>query len=278
MSNKENYIIENEITDSSKKQEYWNTGIGLNKVDNLEPSKYLLELSKKNINGDLKYYEVENLLKTYYETKNSKDVNIQREKECDLVSLRIAELLEDRSFGFSPITLKNIHKYLFSGIYDFAGNYRSYNITKKEEILNGDTVKYVNYQDIENYYEHDFKEEKEFDYSVLNNDEFIKHIARFTSDIWQVHPFPEGNTRTVAVFIEKYLNNMGFTVNNDMFKNKSLYFRNALVRSNYGNIPKGIYPTFNYLIMFFENLLQGKNNELKNKELYIKELFKNSNK
>ena len=276
MSNEENYIIENETTDASKKQEYWNTGIGLNKVDNLEPSKYLLKLSQKNINGELKYYEVENLLKTYYETQNHNDINIQKEKECDLVSLRIAQLLEDKSFGFSPITLKNIHRYLFKDIYDFAGNYRDYNISKKEPILNGETVKYVNYQDIESYFEYDFKEEKDFDYSKLNNDELIKHIAKFTSSIWQVHPFGEGNTRTTAVFIEKYLNNMGFNVNNDMFKEYSLYFRNALVRSNYGNIPKGIYPIFDYLIMFFENLLQNKNNELKNRELHVKELFENN--
>ncbi len=273
MSEEENYIIENETQDTKKKQEYWNTGIGLNKVDNLEPSKYLIDLSKKNINGELKYSEVENLLKTYYETQNQSDISIQREKECDIVSLRIAQLLEDKSFGFSPVALKNIHKFLFKDIYDFAGNYRKYNITKKEEILNGDTVKYVNYQDIESYIEYDFKEEKDFDYSKLNKDELISHIIKFTSSIWQIHPFGEGNTRTIAVFIEKYLNSIGFNINNDMFKNNSLYFRNALVRSNYGNIPKGIYPTFQYLAMFFENLLQGKEHELKNRELYVKELF-----
>lgn len=276
MSTEENYIIENETTDTVKKQEYWDTGIGLNKVDNLEPSEYLLNLSEKNINGELKYYEVENLLKTYYETQNISDITVQKEKECDLVSLRIAKLLEDRSFGFNPITLKNIHKYLFKDIYDFAGNYRDYNITKKEEILNGDTVKYVNYQDIESYFDYDFKEEKDFDYSKLNNNELIIHIAKFTSSIWQVHPFGEGNTRTTAVFIEKYLNNMGFDVNNEMFKDKSVFFRNALVRSNYENIPKGIYHTFDYLVMVFENLLQEKNNELNNEELYIKELFENN--
>ena len=125
----------------------------------------------------------------------------RNEKECVLVSLRIANILEDKSFGFSPITLKNIHKYLFKDIYDFAGKYRNYNITKKEDILNGDTVKYVNYQEIESYYEYDFKEEKEFDYSKLkNNDELIEHIVKFTSSIWQVHAFGEGNTRTTAVF------------------------------------------------------------------------------
>lgn len=273
MSNEENYIIKNETTDTAKKQEYWNTGIGLNKVDNLEPSKYLIDLSNKNINGELKYYEVEDLLKTYYETKNLSDTTIQKEKECDLVSLRIAQLLEDKSFGFSPITLKNIHKFLFKDIYDFAGNYRDYNITKEEPILNGDTINYVNYTDIENYFDYDFKKEKDFDYSKLNNSELIAHIAKFTSSIWQVHPFGEGNTRTTAVFIEKYLNNMGFKVNNDMFKEYSVYFRNSLVRSNYGNIPQSIYPTYVFLVMFFENLLQDKRNELKNRELYIKELF-----
>ncbi len=244
MSEEENYIIENETQDTKKKQEYWNTGIGLNKVDNLEPSKYLIDLSKKNINGELKYSEVENLLKTYYETQNQSDISIQREKECDIVSLRIAQLLEDKSFGFSPVALKNIHKFLFKDIYD-----------------------------IESYIEYDFKEEKDFDYSKLNKDELISHIIKFTSSIWQIHPFGEGNTRTTAVFIEKYLNSIGFNINNDMFKNNSLYFRNALVRSNYGNIPKGIYPTFQYLAMFFENLLQGKEHELKNRELYVKELF-----
>lgn len=276
MINEGNYIIENEINDSIKKQEYWNTGIGLNKVDNLEPSKYLLDLSQKNINGQLKYYEIEDLLKSYYKTKDVSDINVQREKECDLVSLRIAQLLEDKSFGFSPITLKNIHKYLFKDIYDFAGQYREYNITKNEPILNGDTVTYVDFNNIEEYLAYDFKEEKEFDYSKLNNDELIKHIAKFTSSIWQVHPFGEGNTRTTAVFIEKYLNNMGFNVNNDMFKEYSVYFRNALVRSNYGNIPKGIYPTNEFLVKFFENLLQGIDNQLENKELYIKELFENN--
>ena len=222
MSNEENYIIENEITDQSKKQEYWNTGIGLNKVDNLEPSQYLLDLSEKNIKGELKYYEIEDLLKKYYETKNINDIKVQKEKECDLVSLRIAQLLEDKSFGFSPITLKNIHRYLFKDIYEFAGNYRDYNISKNEPILNGESIKYVNYQDIESFFDYDFKEEKEFDYSKLNQEELIKHIAKFTSSIWQVHAFGEGNTRTTAVFIEKYLNNMGFDVNNDMFKEYSL--------------------------------------------------------
>lgn len=118
------------------------------------------------------------------------------------------------------------------------------------------------------------KNNNSFDYSKLDSSQIISHIAKFTSGVWQVHPFNEGNTRTTAVFIQKYLNSMGFDVNNEMFKEHSIYFRNALVRSNYGNIPKGIYPTMDYLIKFFENLLENKNNILKNDELYVMELFK----
>lgn len=268
------YGIVKETTDRVAKQKNWSAGIGLNKVDNLEPSKYLIHLSKKNINGELKYDQVETLIKQFYETQNQNNIIVQQKKECDLVSLRIAQILDDESFGFSPITLKSIHKQLFKDIYNFAGNYRTYNITKKEPILNGRSVKYVNFQDIENYFEYDFKEERNFDYSRLNQKGLVKHIANFTARIWQVHPFGEGNTRTTAVFIEKYLNNMGFNVNNDIFKEKSVYFRNALVRSNYGDIPNRIYPNDEYLVMFFENLLLGARHELKNRDLYIKELFK----
>lgn len=273
MSEQEYYIVENEIIDPIKKQEYWDTGIGLNKVDNLEPSKYLLKLSSENISGKIKYAEMENLLKTYYEKQNLEDVKIQGEKECDLVSLRIAQLLEDKSFGFSHITLKSIHKYLFKDIFTFSGNYREYNITKKEAILNGETVSYANFTDIDKYLDYDFKQEKEFDYSKLNIDETIEHIAEFTSNIWQVHPFGEGNTRTIAVFMEKYLNNMGFNINNDMFKKYSLYFRNALVRSNYSNIQKGVYQTSTYLIEFFNNLINAQNHLLIEDNLYVKDLF-----
>ena len=216
------YGIVKETTDRVAKQKNWSAGIGLNKVDNLEPSKYLIHLSKKNINGELKYDQVETLIKQFYETQNQNNIIVQQKKECDLVSLRIAQILDDESFGFSPITLKSIHKQLFKDIYNFAGNYRTYNITKKEPILNGRSVKYVNFQDIENYFEYDFKEERNFDYSRLNQKGLVKHIANFTARIWQVHPFGEGNTRTTAVFIEKYLNNMGFNVNNDIFKEKSL--------------------------------------------------------
>lgn len=180
-----------ETTDKKKKQEYWNMAIGLNLVDNLTPSKYLIELVNENINGDLDIYIVKEKICEYYKTKNLKDKKISNELECDLVSTRIVELLNDNSFILNPITFKNIHKYLFKDIYDFAGQYRTYNITKDEPILNSDTVNYAPYHLIEDSLEYDFNNEKRFNYSILSMNEKIKHIVEFTSRIWQVHPFGE---------------------------------------------------------------------------------------
>ena len=274
MYNEENYIIENETTDNNKKQEYWNTGIGLNKVDNLEPSKYLIDLSQKNISGKLKYYEIENLLKKYYETQDSNNISIQKEKECDLVSLRIAQLLEDKSFGFSPITLKNIHKFLFKDVYDFAGNYRNYNITKKEGMLNGATVLYGSASELRATLDYDFAEEKKFSYKNLSMEDIIHHLALFVSRLWQIHVFGEGNTRTTAVFFIKYLRTLGFDVTNDIFAENAWYFRNALVRANYNDLKNGVHETTEYLELFLRNLLLDEKNELHNRSMHISGRFK----
>ncbi|MDD4188046.1 MAG: Fic family protein [Bacilli bacterium] len=269
MSDNAEYKKVEETKDSYTKQLYWNMAIGLQQVDGLTPSIYLKELVNKNILGEITNYEVEELLQTYYKTQDLSNIKISNEKECDLVSTRIVELLNDNSFSLRPIILQSIHEYLFKGIYDFAGKYRTYNITKEEPILKDDTVIYADYNDIERTFEYDFKEEMKYDYSKLTLREQIEHIATFTSSIWQVHPFGEGNTRTVAVMIEKYLRSLGYNVKNDLFKENSLYFRNALVRSNYSNRAKNIYPTNEYLIKFFENLLNIGTNELSNKDLFV---------
>lgn len=244
-------------------QEYWNVGIGLNKVDDLTPSKYLLELSQKSIEGRLDCTPIENLLKEYYKTKPLDDFEINKEKQCDFVSLRIVQLFKNNEFEFSMNYLKQVHKYIFQDVFDDAGEIRKYNISKDEPILNGNTVDYAKYYDIEEYLLYDFNEVKNCDYSkIKDNNILIKHITKFVSDMWQVHAFGEGNTRTIAVFIIKYLESKGLDTNTSVFKENSKYFRNALVKSNYSNLQEEIYPDFKYLILFFENLLQGKNNRL----------------
>ena len=253
------------------KQLYWNIAFGLQDVDGLKPSKYMKELSEEHIQGKKTYQEVQNEITSYY-SKNKNNHDDDDEEEADEVATAIYEILSDKSFRFDFLTFKNYHKRLFINLdkekYN-PGEFRTYNFTKDEPILNGDTVQYQSYDLIEKTLKYDFNEEKEIDYTKFNEQELINRIVEFTSRIWQVHPFQEGNTRTTAVFIQKYLISMGFKINNELFKDNALYFRNALVRANYTNYSKSIKETNKYLIMFFENLLLNKDNSLNNDDLKI---------
>ncbi len=254
------------------KQLQWDMAIGLQQVDNLKPSKYLEQISEKNILGELTIKEVEQSLKEYYTTKGQQNIN-HNELECDFVSMRIVELLNQDNFELSVDYLKYIHKYLFQDVYEFAGEFRKVDFSKHEKILNNDSVAYGDSKTLKESLEYDISLEKEKDYKNMSIVDVIKNITDFSSSIWQVHPFREGNTRTTAVFVEKYLINLGYNVNNTLFKDKSVYFRNALVRSNYFNNYINIKEDKTYLIKFYENLLLGKNNNLHSEDLIVKELF-----
>lgn len=246
--------------DAKKQREYWDTAIGLQDVDGLKPSEYLYELSNQNVEGDITTAEVEERLNAYY--KANETAKNAGTMECDIVSTRIVELLAQSTVSLNPSALKSIHRYLFNGIYDFAGRFRDYNITKDEPVLNGDTVKYANYFEITDILEYDFNVERQQKYSAMTRERIVKRICAFTSSIWQVHPFGEGNTRTTAVFTELYLNSIGFTVNNDMFKEYAKYYRNAMVRSNYADYGRGIDADFSFLEKFYFNLLFNEGFEL----------------
>lgn len=265
-------IIKEYDTPVEKRIENWEVGIGLNEVDGLIPSSYLIQLTKESIEGKKTFDEIEKDLKNYYSKQDKNSINYS-EMECDLVSTRIAKLLEERAFVFSPIQLKSIHRKLFSELLlderdNSIGEYRKYNISKKEPVLNGDTVVYGEYSTIDEFLKYDFENESSKNYSQMSLEKQIKSLARFTSAIWQIHPFIEGNTRIVAVFIQKYLLSMGFLVNNDLFRENSVYFRNSLVASNYSNIPKKISPDFTYLEEFFLKLLYNKEIELKEIKIF----------
>ena len=254
------------------KQLQWDMAIGLQQVDNLKPSKYLEQISEKNILGELTIKEVEQSLREYYTTKEQQNIN-HNELECDFVSMRIVELLNQDNFELSVDYLKYIHKYLFQDVHEFAGEFRKVDFSKHEKILNNDSVAYGDSKTLTESLEYDISLEKEKKYKEMSIVDVIKNITDFSSSVWQVHPFREGNTRTTAVFIEKYLINLGYNVDNTLFKDKSVYFRNALVRSNYFNNYLNIKEDKIYLIKFYENLLLGKNNNLHSEDLIVKELF-----
>lgn len=261
------------VNNDNDKQIKWDMAIGLQSVDNLKPSKYLEKLLKENVTGEITIDEVKKSLKSYYIEKETNNIINIEELECDFVSTRIVELLELDNFELSVDYLKYIHKYLFQDIDEFAGEFRKIDFIKNEKILNNDTVSYGDYKKIEKSLQYDMEIEKYKNYDELSMVDMIKNITEFSSSVWQVHPFRDGNTRTTALFIEKYLINLGFDVDNTLFKDKSIYFRNALVRSNYYNNYLKITKENIYLIKFYENLLLGKNNDLHSEDLIIKELF-----
>lgn len=262
------YIKQGE-PDRAERSEAWKAAIGLQDVDGLKTSDYLLDTAKEHIEGKIDIATVQKRVNSYYEQQNVRQAVEDGTEEADKVAARIAQMLNENTFQFSPAEFKAIHRRLFSDVFKHAGEIRTYNITKKEWILKGDTVLYASFDSINDTLDYDFNLEKEFSYEGLSANEAVKHIAKFTAGIWQIHPFCEGNTRATAVFIIKYLKSFGFDVNNDLFSENSWYFRNALVRANYNNVKNGITATTKYLELFFENLLLGKNNELKNRYLHI---------
>jgi hypothetical protein ELI_1935 len=278
MSEKELDSSNIEYTEETKPEGYvkqleWDMAIGLQEVDNLKPSKYLEKLLEENVSGNLTIKQVEEELREYYIEKDKKQELNHNELECDFVSTRIVELLQIDNFELSVDYLKYIHKYLFQDVYEFAGEFRNIDFSKHEKILNNDSVAYGDCKTLKESLEYDISLEKEKNYKDMSVVEVINNITKFSSSIWQVHPFREGNTRTTALFIEKYLISLGYEVDNTLFKDKSVYFRNALVRSNYFNNYLNIKEDNNYLVKFYENLLLGKNNNLHSQDLIIKELF-----
>jgi fido (protein-threonine AMPylation protein) len=252
------------------KAKNWEIAIGLQDVDGLKPSNYLINTAKEHIEGSIDINEAKKKIDEYYKVSdNRKNEENASSEEADKVAVRITEILSEKGFNFNIFEFINIHSRLFKGIYKEAGKIRDYNFTKKEWILNGDTVTYSSFETIKETLEYDLKEEIAFSYKDLPLDELIKHIARFTSNIWQVHPFCEGNTRTTAVFIIKYLRTFGFNINDDVFAKNSWYFRNSLVRANYKNYEKNIFEDTTYLEKFFFNLLSNTKYELKNRYTHI---------
>lgn len=265
----EEYIRNSEP--AKKEKTYaWSTAIGLQQVDGLTPSKYLFETAKRNIDGEISVAEATSIIDSYYELKTDRSGNDERTEEADKVSSRIAQILSEKSFNFSPSYLIALHGRLFAGIFKFAGKIRDYDISKKEWVLDGDSVMYGAAFELKAALDYDFEQERHFSYKNLTLEETVKHITFFVSRLWQIHAFGEGNTRTTAVFTIKYLRSLGFNADNRIFAENSWYFRNALVRANYNNLQKGIHENPEFLEKFFRNLLLGEHNELKNRFLHIR--------
>ena len=242
------------------------TGMGLQDVDGLKNSTYFINESEKYVKGEITLDELEEVITSYYKNKPEEK---ERTEEADIVSARIAKLISDDSFTFTVGQFVSIHKQLFEGVFAHAGKLRTYNFTKKEWVLDGASVLYSDYRLIETTLQYDFETERKFDYSHLSKNELVDHLAIFISNLWQIHAFEEGNTRTTAVFIIKYLRSLGYDVTNDAFAKNAWYFRNALVRANYRHLRKGVFEDRSFLVKFLRNLILNENNQLHNRDLHI---------
>lgn len=255
--------------EQQEKAANWNIAIGLQAVDGLKPSQYLVETAKRNIQGEISLDETQELIHNYYVSKQRRDTPDDSDsEEADRVSANIARLLSSKALNFTYFGYTQVHRQIFEGVYKFAGKVRDYEISKREWVLRGDTVSYGYAFELKQAIEYDLEQERQFNYGGLSRDEIISHIAHFVAYLWQIHAFPEGNTRTTAVFIIQYLRSLGFKVDNEMFKNHSWYFRNALVRYVYKN-NEGVMYEPKYLERFFRNLLFGEQWVLKNRYLII---------
>ena len=262
------YIVQGE-TSRKQRAEHWQIAIGLQDVDQLKPSPYLLDTAKQHIEGKLDLATAQKRITDYYQTEEGRNVASDRTDEADIVATRIMEILEEDAFAFIPEEYSRLHKRLFHGIFSHAGQYRTKNISKKEWVLDGESVIYAPAQLLKETLEYDFAQERKFSYAGLSPQESVKHICKFIAGLWQIHPFMEGNTRTTAVFAILYLRKFGFQVISDPFAEHSWYFRNALVRANYNNYAHGVSATTVYLERFFENLIFQGQNELKNRFCHI---------
>ena len=274
MNEKEQYINFDEYIRQGEPQkkeraDAWRVAIGLQAVDGLKTSEYLQDTARRNIEGEITIDEARELVKEYYIKKTTHDEDDADKEEADRVSSNISKLLQTDAFTYSVAGLAAIHRAIFEGVFKHAGRFRDYDISKKEWVLRGDSVLYGRWQDLRMAIEYDLGQEHQFDYTGLNKDQMVEHLAKFVSGLWQIHPFGEGNTRTTAIFTIKYLRSQGFSVNNDMFERHSWYFRNALVRANYRNLEKGIGYEPIFLVRFFRNLLLGENHTLKNRYMMI---------
>ena len=262
------YIRQGE-PEKKERAEAWRVAIGLQAVDGLKTSEYLQETARRNIEGEITIDEARELVNEYYIKKTAHDDDDADKEEADRVSSNISKLHQTDAFTYSVAGFAAIHRAIFEGVFKHAGRFRDYDISKKEWVLRNDSVLYGRWQDLRMTVEYDLEQERQFDYTALNKDQMIEHLAKFVAGLWQIHPFGEGNTRTTAIFTIKYLRSLGFSVNNDMFEHYSWYFRNALVRANYRNVQKGINAEPLFLVRFFRNLLLGENNELKNRYMII---------
>ena len=247
----------------------WAAALGLQATDGLRTSYEMRRTALQYIEGHLTIDEVRQHINEYYKSNPPATTDKEKEQEADKVACNIADVLFNKRLDFSTDGYLNLHRQIFDGVYDHAGQLRSNDIVKSEWVLEKDTVFYLHWEELRMALDSNFQFERNLHYDELNKEDLLEWIAFFTAGIWHIHPFNEGNTRTIAVFSILLLRPLGYDIHTDVFADHSWYFRNAMVRANYMNELKHIHVNPDFLIRFYRNWMFGDQWDLRNRYLAI---------
>ena len=255
--------------DIKEKAYVWAAALGLQATDGLRTSYEMRRTARQYIEGRLTIDEVRQHINEYYKSNPPATTDKEKEQEADKVACNIADVLFNKQLDFSTDGYLNLHRQIFDGVYDHAGQLRATDIVKSEWVLEKDTVFYLHWEELRLALDSNFQFERNLHYDELNKEELLEWIAFFTAGIWHIHPFNEGNTRTIAVFSILLLRPLGYDIHTDVFADHSWYFRNAMVRANYMNELKHIHVNPDFLIRFYRNWMFGDQWDLRNRYLAI---------
>lgn len=255
--------------DIKEKAYVWAAALGLQATDGLRTSYEMRRTARQYIEGRLTIDEVRQHINEYYKSNPPATTDKEKEQEADKVACNIADVLFNKRLDFSTDGYLNLHRQIFDGVYDHAGQLRANDIVKSEWVLEKDTVFYLHWEELRMALDSNFQFERNQHYDELNKEDLLEWIAFFTAGIWHIHPFNEGNTRTIAVFSILLLRPLGYDIHTDVFADHSWYFRNAMVRANYMNELKHIHVNPDFLIRFYRNWMFGDQWDLRNRYLAI---------
>lgn len=255
--------------DIKEKAYVWAAALGLQATDGLRTSYEMRRTARQYIEGRLTIDEVRQHINEYYKSNPPATTDKEKEQEADKVACNIADVLFNKQLDFSTDGYLNLHRQIFDGVYDHAGQLRATDIVKSEWVLEKDTVFYLHWEELRMALDSNFQFERNLHYDELNKEDLLEWIAFFTAGIWHIHPFNEGNTRTVAVFSILLLRPLGYDIHTDVFADHSWYFRNAMVRANYMNEQKHVHVNPDFLIRFYRNWMFGDQWDLRNRYLAI---------
>ena len=210
------------LPEIKEKAYVWAAALGLQATDGLRTSYEMRQTARQHIEGHITLSEVSQHINEYYESNPPASPEKNKEQEADKVACNIADELFNSHVDFSTEGYLALHRRLFNGVYDHAGQLRTNDIVKKEWVLEKDTVFYLHWEELRMALDSNFQFERNIHYNELHGEELLEWIAFFTAGVWHIHPFNEGNTRTVAVFAILLLRSLGYNIHTDVFADHSL--------------------------------------------------------